>query len=313
MDASNLDCTPSQRVCQTASKELFPKEQMVTKYVKTYDLFLRPKAMKHSPKLEAYSGFSLADLPENCLANIIAHSNPHSACLLASVCSDFAAAESSDAAWEGILPADHDTLCQSARPSVLTYKRKKDCFLAMSKGFRLGNGFEKYALLQESGGVCRSLSVQNMSVAWGNDERFWKIEFSQSSAFGRVAHLLAVCWLEVKGKWSCSLPPGTYSVFWRIKVNNPQGGRRFFLEWREPVHFEVSTDDGQKIQRMLDAATAPFMGYERWAEFEVGQIRVGGRSKQVKEVNLEFSLKELDCSYWKGGLFVDCLTLRALV
>lgn len=74
--------------------------------------------------------------------------------------------------------------------------------------------------------------------------------------------------------------------------------------------FTVSSSDGQDLFRHLDLSQAPKRGYEEWFEFEVGQITIRGPRLCVTHLNLEFDIKELDCSYWKGGLYLDCLTLR---
>lgn len=54
----------------------------------------------------------------------------------------------------------------------------------------------------------------------------------------------------------------------------------------------------------------PGNGYEKWFEFEVCQIDVEGTGHGVVELDLDFGIEEIDCSFWKGGLFLDCLMLR---
>lgn len=127
----------------------------------------------------------------------------------------------------------------------------------------------------------------------------------------QVAHLLAICWLEVCGTWRCSLPPGTYTAVWRLRVANPQGGRYYFLSWQKPLTFTVSTSDGQTLEKTLDLSEAPGKSFEEWVEFEVGSFTVVGEEfSDVKHIDIAYAIRETDCEYWKGGLFLDCLTLR---
>ena len=135
----------------------------------------------------------------------------------------------------------------------------------------------------------------------------------------QVAHLLAVCWLEITGTWSCSLPPGSYTAVWRLRVANPQGGRFYFLSWKCPLTFSIATADGQVLEKSLNLSQVPGTAFEEWFEFEVGDIRVlkgkessssSSSAAAVHQVDLEYGIREIDCTYWKGGLFLDCLTLR---
>ena len=126
----------------------------------------------------------------------------------------------------------------------------------------------------------------------------------------QVAHLLAICWLEVRGTWSCSLPPGSYSAVWRLRVANPQGGRFYFLSWQKPLSFTITTSDGQALEKTLDLSQAPGKSFEDWVEFEVGTFTVPGEGFSVKQVGIAYAIWETDCAYWKGGLYLDCLTLK---
>lgn len=133
---------------------------------------------------------------------------------------------------------------------------------------------------------------------------------SVASCF-QVAHLLAICWLEVFGTWSCSLPPGSYTAVWRLRVANPQGGRFYFLSWQKPLTFTLTTSDGQALEKTLDLSQASGKSFEDWVEVEVGSFAVLGEEfSTIKQVEIAYAIRETDCSYWKGGLFLDCLTLR---
>lgn len=267
---------------------------------------------------------SLATLPEDCIALILSWTSPIDACRLACLCRSFATAARSNITWENLLPSDYRdiVLCIKPNPSPsphpnpnpnsnfsLDVRDKRKVFQWLTFGVSLSSGLERYILLKRSAGVCRILSASAMGIAWGDDARFWRWEPSKSSCFSKVAHLVAVCWLEVNGKWKCRLPPGKYSVCWRLKFLNPQGGQVHFLTWKRPLRFSLSYL-GVVLEKELDLLRLPSNGFEKWFEFEVGQIDVEGRQGNGVELNLEFGIQEIDCSFWKGGLFLDCLTLR---
>ncbi|EFJ09874.1 hypothetical protein SELMODRAFT_271662 [Selaginella moellendorffii] len=251
---------------------------------------------------------SLGDLPIDCIAAIIGRTTPLDACRLASVSQAFSAAASSELVWQGLLPSDVRGECCDYRDG---WKSWKELLQALAEGIFVSGGRQKYLLLRRTGGVCRILSVAGMGVTWGQDARFWRWEDSRSSCFGKVAHLLAVCRLEVFGKWKCSLTPGKYSATWRLKVANPQFGQILYLAWKKPLLFRLKITHGKVLEKELDLMKqVPVTGFEQWFEFEVGQIVVEGERLIAQPLELEFCIREVDCSYWKGGLYLDCLTLR---
>ncbi|KAJ7553996.1 hypothetical protein O6H91_06G122800 [Diphasiastrum complanatum] len=252
---------------------------------------------------------NLGELPLDCIVTIISHTTPLDACRLASVCHSFALAVRSGAVWAGLLPSDHAAICKKSGESRIC-NNKKEILGLLLKGIYLEGRRQRYSLLRRSGGLCRILSVSAMNIAWGDDCRFWKWEPSRSSCFSKVAHLLAVCWFEVSGKWTCSLIPGAYSIAWRLKIANPRGGIVHFLSWKKPLQFCFVTSNGVLIEKQLDLAQIPVNGFESWFEFEIGQMVVGGQRLEAQQLDLDFYIKELDCSFWKGGLYLDCLILR---
>ncbi|KAH7440158.1 hypothetical protein KP509_04G094000 [Ceratopteris richardii] len=259
---------------------------------------------------------SLEGLPEDCLSLILSRTSPIDVCRLASVSRFFSVAARSNVTWLSLLPSDYaDALrCYEARSYEKPYplpdlRNRREVFRWLSNAIILVSSYEGYFILKHTGGVCRVLSASAMNIAWGDDCRFWRWNSSRSSIFPSVAHLLADCWLEVTGKWSCTLPPGKYSVSWRLKVVNPQGGQRHFLMWLRPLRFFLS-HSGITLEKELDFLYLPSNAYEKWFEFEVGQIHVKGPGRNVVHVDLDFGFRELDCSFWKGGLYLDCLTNR---
>ncbi|KAL2635668.1 hypothetical protein R1flu_007147 [Riccia fluitans] len=245
------------------------------------------------------------DLPRDCIETIISYTSPRDVCRLTCLNRTFADAIHSDTVWGNLLPTDYALVY----PQAAGLSSKREIVETLARGISLDHGLQRYVLLRRSGGACRLLSVAAMTLASGDDSRFWRWDFSRSSCFFRVAHLLAVCWLEVSGTWRCSLPPGTYSVIWRLKVANPEGGRFRFLSWKKPLCFVVTTADDQLLEKELDLGHVHLEVFEEWFEFEVGQVVVHGMGREAMQLDLCYSIKEQDCSYWKGGLLLDCLAL----
>lgn len=248
----------------------------------------------------------MADLPDDCIASILARTTPWDATRMAGVCTAFKRVTESEKLWKDFLPGDYDSICEAQTK----LQSIREIVKSLAAGVFLDDGLQKYMLLQRSRGVCRKLSVVAMDIAWGSDMRFWKWEHSRSSCFGKVAHLLAICWLEVRGTWSCSLPAGSYTAVWRLRAANPMGGRFHFLSWKKPLTFTVATADGQTVEKSLNLVDTPRKCFEDWLEFEVGTINVHGDGSSTQKVKLTYSIRETDCTYWKGGLYLDCLTLR---
>ncbi|KAI5071238.1 hypothetical protein GOP47_0013489, partial [Adiantum capillus-veneris] len=208
---------------------------------------------------------SLDRLPEDCLCLILSWTSPLDVCRLATVSRSFAQAARSNVTWQNVLPSDCTHILRCSRPPSLNPSRlwnatdKREVFQWLTHAIILVSGSQGYLLLKRSGGVCRFMSVSAMNIAWKDDPRFWRWEPSRRSIFPKVAHLVAVCWLEVKGRWKCTLPPGKYSVCWHLKVVNPQGGQGHFLMWLRPLKFFIS-HLGTLSEKDLDLLRLPNKG-----------------------------------------------------
>jgi hypothetical protein len=72
----------------------------------------------------------------------------------------------------------------------------------------------------------------------------------------------------------------------------------------------VTTSNNEKMEKKLDLGQVRSNVFSEWFEFEVGEITVRGERMIAQDLELLFTIQELDCSNWKGGLFIDCLALR---
>lgn len=148
---------------------------------------------------------SLEELPEDCIAAIIAHTSQWDACRMACVSRAFAAVVRSDTVWHMLLPSDHALIY----PAALRLAHKREVVEALANGVSFADGKERYVLLRRWGGVCRFLSAMAMDIDGGNDTRYWRWDYSKTSCFPKVRTL---CF------FSLSLSHASFSAFMRITV-----------------------------------------------------------------------------------------------
>ncbi|KAL4186683.1 hypothetical protein AMTRI_Chr09g35160 [Amborella trichopoda] len=269
----------------------------------------------------------LSDLPQDCLCEILGRTPPSTICSAAATCRRLAAAARCEATWAILLsPLSSPflslplscrllSLSLSSPPlSLPLAPTKREIAHRLTHGVLVDGGKQLYKLSGRTGGFMAALSSSAMNITWGGDSRFWRRESSRSSWFGTVSRLLAVCWFEVRGNWTLWLPHGSYSLLWRIKVLNPHGGRLRFLSWHKPINFWLCLREGREeneliLREKLAMAELSPSCYERWFEFKVGEFMVKSSDEMVR---LEFGVEELDCSFWKGGLLLDCVAVRPL-
>jgi hypothetical protein len=135
------------------------------------------------------------------------------------------------------------------------------------------------------------------------------------SRFPLVAELKSVCWFEAKGEIACTLPPGTYTLSWRILFLENFGG------WTgQPVHFIFSKNDGVDIESKCHMSPGQSMpavpGYnlpkirevaDDWREFDVGGFVV---ERGEEMTLLKFQMLEITGGWWKSGLCLDGVVVQ---
>lgn len=135
-----------------------------------------------------------------------------------------------------------------------------------------------------------------------------------------MAGLREVCWFHTSGTIKCELPPGDYTLSWRLQYERGLSARGWD---RLPTEFSVSTTDGsQKAtshryltnrlenasqQSELGDLTAVRLVEDNWFEFDAGEITVADEDKVT---SLEFSMVETESGHWKSGIVLDGVVLR---
>lgn len=138
--------------------------------------------------------------------------------------------------------------------------------------------------------------------------------------FNIAAYLQQIWWFEVDGLVKFPFPADIYTLSFRIhlgKFSKRLGRRVCSFEhthgWDiKPVRFELSTSDGQEASTecfLDDCDKVEINGnYRRgcWIEYKVGEFVVSA-SDPVTEV--KFSMKQIDCTHSKGGIYVDNVSI----
>lgn len=137
-----------------------------------------------------------------------------------------------------------------------------------------------------------------------------------------MANLKKVCWFHVSGELKCVLPPGAYTLSWRLQYEThrdpgPDG-------WAAaPTKFHLAMSDGSQatnsqrfltthsenavLQNELENLTPLRLVEDNWMEYDAGEILV--RDGET-ETALIFSMIEIQSGQWKSGMNLDGIVLR---
>ncbi|KAF2289801.1 hypothetical protein GH714_038684 [Hevea brasiliensis] len=223
----------------------------------------------------AAMGPGLGDIPESCVACVFTYLTPPEICNLARLNTAFRGAASSDSVWEKKLPPNYQDLLDLLPPERYQNLSKKDIFALLSR----------------------------------------PIPLTMAIRFNVVAYLQQIWWFEVDGVVKFPFPADIYTLSFRLHLGRfaKRLGRRVCSfehthGWGiKPVRFELSTSNGQQAssESCLDEAEQEANGNHKrglWLEYKVGEFVVTD-SEPFTEV--QFSMKQIDCTHSKGGLCVD--------
>ncbi|XP_062162888.1 lectin-like [Alnus glutinosa] len=165
---------------------------------------------------------------------------------------------------------------------------------------RSNNNSLKYGVDQNPNSNCFFLHSKNLSITWGEDNRYWrwsKIEETSDKVVD-VAELLEVCWLEVRGELETrKLSPGTrYEVAFVIMMKEAATG------WEAPVNVRLILPDGNKQEGKENLMKKP---RGEWIEIPVGEFV----ASPEKSEEMKFSIYEHG-GHWKRGLVVKGIAIR---
>ncbi|CAN1184321.1 F-box protein PP2-A12 [Linum perenne] len=251
---------------------------------------------------------TMGDLPESCVATVLANLDPLDICRLAKLNRAFREASWADFVWESKLPTNYRTLMEKVLGVDVDVNKmgKREIYTRLCFPNSYDAGTKVAWLDTTTGGVCVSIASKGLTITGIDDRRYWNHVPSMESRFSSVAYLQQIWWFEVSGEFEFPFPAGTYSLFFRLQLGRT--ARRFGRKicntedvhgWdRKPVRFEMWASDGQyaSSQCILNDTG-------KWNLYHAGDFIVEeGKALTTK---LRFSMTQIDCTHTKGGLCLD--------
>lgn len=256
---------------------------------------------------------SLEDIPESCLALVLARFDPPEICKLAGLNRAFHRASLADFVWESKLPENYQFLVNKLMFKESTDAQglaKKDIYARLTCTNFIDGGTKQVWMEKKSGGICVSVSWKGMKITGIDDRRYWNPISTDESRFQAIAYLQQIWWLEVEGDLEFEFPAGNYSLFFRLQLGKPSRklGRQYSTSpervhgWEiKPVRFQFSTSTGQHgISQCY--LREPW----KWLHYHVGDFHVEASHVPMK---IKFSMTQIDCTHTKGGLSVDSVLI----
>ncbi|XP_042520925.1 lectin-like [Macadamia integrifolia] len=168
-------------------------------------------------------------------------------------------------------------------------------------GVFLDHKRKKYWIDPKTGYNCFMLFARDLSITWGDDNRYWKWDSLQETSDVRVdiAELKNVCWLEVRGKFDTSnLSPGVmYEVAFVVMLKEASNG------WNAPLNLELALPDGKKQEHKENLQYKP---KGQWMELVIGEFW----TCQNMDGDIQFSLLEIKGGQWKNGFIIKGVIIR---
>ncbi|EPS70124.1 hypothetical protein M569_04645, partial [Genlisea aurea] len=254
----------------------------------------------------------LGDLPESCIAQVLSHLEAVEVAGMGRVSSAFHSASTADFIWVPRLPSNCDYILGKLPDRGAGLTNKMEMYAKLCRPIPFDGGTKEVWIEKKTGGVCLAISYKAMNVTGINDRRYWIRLPSEEFRFQTVAYLKQIWWLELKGNIRFRLPSGSYSLFFRLQLCNRsassssgRGSSRTCKSdkvhgWdTKPVTLQLRSGDGEKKARdfMLGSSSS---GKGKWSYYHVGDFVAVG-----DEMDVDFSLTQIDCTHTKGGLWVD--------
>ncbi|XP_010527859.1 PREDICTED: F-box protein PP2-B1 [Tarenaya hassleriana] len=271
-------------------------------------------------------------MPEDSVSCIISFTTPRDACVVSSVSKMFKSAAQSDVVWERFLPSDYSSLV----PQSLVFSSKKELYLALSDNpVLIDDGKKSFWLEKPTGKKCYMISALDLTIIWGGTPSYWQWISVPESRFERVAELLNVCWLEIRGKIGAGmLSLGTlYSIYFVFKTTDRwygfdkvpveagvgvvgseasshrlicfdagRGGSFLRRRLRPWIHPRVSREEEERSNGLVE----PKERGDGWMEVELGEFFNNGNGDEIVAINV----LETKGGNWKSGLIVQGIEIR---
>ncbi|XP_076901800.1 putative F-box protein PP2-B12 [Bidens hawaiensis] len=266
---------------------------------------------------------SISDLPEGCVTDILSMTSPRDACRSGLISKAFHSAADSDAVWERFLPLDYREIIGKAVSPVL-FNSKKQLYHRLSDSFiLLDHAHLGLKLDKESGKKCYMLGARDLSIAWGDDTRYWEWGHVPESRFAEVGILNHVWWLDIRGKIASEMlsQKTTYVAYLVYRVTRDAWGLSgagktivsFGVTRNERLNVRLQQPRPQARARALRAgpllqAQVQAQGLasrnDGWLEIELGEFHCDDGDEGEVEMTFQEHHEH------KGGLIVEGIELR---
>ncbi|KAK1413683.1 hypothetical protein QVD17_35459 [Tagetes erecta] len=259
-------------------------------------------------------------LSEGCMKHILSHTSPRDACRASLICKDVKFFANSDAVWERFLPSDYQEMISRSVVPVNCSSMKELYFRLCDYPILLDDGYLSFSLYKQNGKKCFMLGAKALSIAWSNSV-FWRWRSSPESRFSEVAQLLAVCWLEIKGKFKPSMLSSNtaYAAYLVYNIGPLSCGLDFPAKTlvRHVDGTEDDDDDDDMAMAVVylkpqNASTlteriggVPQKRADGWMEIELGKFY-----NDKLEGELDIRITETRELRWKSGLVVEGIDIR---
>ncbi|CAA0838841.1 F-box protein PP2-A12 [Striga hermonthica] len=260
-------------------------------------------------------GTGLGDLPESCVATVLAHLDPPQICRMAMLNRAFRGASSADFVWESKLPSNYGDVIGKVFEKDEGFcegLRKRDIYSRLCMPNYLDGGTKKVWLDKNTGKTCMLISSNGLAITGIDDRRYWSRIPMEGSRFSLVSYLQQTWWFEIDGELDFPFPTGSYSLFFRLQLGrtHKRFGRRLCNSehvhgWdRKPVRFQLSTSDGHHSTKQCYLNSKE---PGKWAHYHAGDFTVG--KNNCRSVKVKFSMTQIDCTHTKGGVCVDSVLI----
>lgn len=282
------------------------------------------------------AGSGFRDLPAGCIAHVISFTCPRDSCRSAVTSSEFRSAAESDTVWDRFLPSDVRSILDRAVDPVV-YSSKKELYFRLCDSILIDGGRMSFALEKLSGAKCYMLSARELNIVWGDTPTYWTWlsaesyrheALSLSTGFSEVAHLLNVCWLEIRGKIDSRAlsPRTTYSAYLIYNLIKESSGFQYL---KQKASVKLGANESTGFLTLQPAALRPRRGFRRrsrflgmffpppgeetaalradgWLEIELGEFF----NNEGEDGEVEMCLMEVEGGYWKSGLTIQGIEVR---
>ncbi|KAB2621315.1 F-box protein [Pyrus ussuriensis x Pyrus communis] len=183
------------------------------------------------------------------------------------------------------------------------------------------DGKMSFTLDKWSGKKCYMISPKDLVIIWGNTPAYWKWISLANARFERVAELVVVWWLEIRGKIDTRIlsPSTVYKAYLVFMLSERARG----FDHDDPLEVKVGLfgEEETSSKRIvflgrqnitgrpmeIDETQYPKKRPDGWLEVEIGEFFCPGEEDGVL---MEMICKELDLHRMKRGLIVQGIEVR---